>query len=96
VDDYGIGRVVRSNKGRDKDKVFLVVAEIDEEYVLICDGSLRKIDNPKKKKIKHVSKMNIISDELKYRVEHKKKINNAFIRRELERLGVRPRSRLEV
>jgi len=90
--DFAIGRVVRSNKGRDKGKIFLVVAELDEEYVLICDGSLRKIDKPKKKKIKHISKLNIISEELKYRAEHKKKINNAFIRRELERLGVRSRN----
>jgi len=89
---FGIGRVVRSNKGRDKNKIFLVVDEIDEDYVLICDGSLRKTDNPKKKKIKHISKLNIISEELKYRVVHKKKINNAFIRRELERLGVRTRN----
>ncbi len=29
---------------------------VDAQYVLLCDGALRKVDKPKKKKRKHVSR----------------------------------------
>ena len=48
-----IGTVVKSLKGRDKDKYFCVVC-IEDEYVLLCDGKERKLAKPKRKKIKHV------------------------------------------
>ncbi len=90
-DDIKIGQVVRSVKGRDKDRVFIVVGVVDDQHVLISDGELRRIDKPKKKKLKHIAVFNTSSDEVKERIINQKKINNAFIRRELERLGVRSR-----
>ena len=48
-----IGTVVKSLKGRDKDKYFCVVC-IEDEYVFLCDGKERKLSNPKHKKIKHI------------------------------------------
>lgn len=90
-DDIKIGQVVRSIKGRDKDRVFIVVGIVDDQHVLISDGELRRIDKPKKKKLKHLAIFNAASDEIKERIVNQKKINNAFIRRELERLGVRSR-----
>ena len=90
-DDIKIGQVVKSIKGRDKDKAFIVISIIDDQHVLISDGDLRRIDKPKKKKLKHLVGFNVVSDEIKERIINQKKINNAFIRRELERLGVRSR-----
>ncbi|WP_026477632.1 KOW domain-containing RNA-binding protein [Alkaliphilus transvaalensis] len=84
-----IGQVVKATKGRDQDRVFIVVGKIDDEYVLISDGDLRRIEKPKKKKTKHLAKFNIISHDVKDRIINQKKMNNAFIRRELERLGVK-------
>lgn len=49
------GAVVKSKAGRDKFRHFVVIEVIDEEYVTIADGDLRKVDAPKKKKIKHLS-----------------------------------------
>ena len=46
-----IGTVVKSLKGRDKDKYFCVVC-IEDGYVHLCDGKERKLSNPKHKKIK--------------------------------------------
>lgn len=86
--DINIGQVVKSTQGRDKEKFFIVVEILDNEYVLIVDGDIRKIDKPKKKKMKHLVKLNILSEEVRERVLSSKKMNNAFIRRELERLGV--------
>ncbi len=48
-----LGDFVVSQKGRDQGKVFVVV-RIDEPYVWLCDGNLRKQDKPKMKKEKHV------------------------------------------
>lgn len=51
------GRLARSTAGRDGDRLFVVVAEVDADFVLVADGSLRKIDRPKKKRRKHLKPM---------------------------------------
>ena len=48
------GRVVLSTQGRDEGRYFVVLEVIDENFVLMADGLTRKIDHPKKKKIKHL------------------------------------------
>ena len=48
------GRVVKARAGRDQGRLFLVVARVDEQYVLIADGATRRMDKPKKKKGKHL------------------------------------------
>ncbi len=87
--DLDIGQIVKSKTGRDQGRVFVVFDKVDNNHVLIVDGSLRRIDRPKKKKIKHLAKLNIVSKEIKDAILNNEKINNAFIRRELERLGVK-------
>lgn len=49
-----IGRVVRSKAGRDAGRRFVVMALLDDEYVLIADGDVRKVEKPKRKKRKHL------------------------------------------
>ncbi len=88
VSDIDIGQVVKSIQGRDKGKFFIVIERIDNDYLLLVDGKIRKMDKPKKKKVKHLVKLNMQSEEVKDRVLNNKKMNNAFIRRELERLEV--------
>ena len=48
------GRVVRSTQGRDEGRYFIVLEVIDENFVRMADGLTRKLDHPKKKKIKHL------------------------------------------
>ena len=48
------GRVVLSTQGRDEGRYFIVLEVIDESFVLMADGLTRKLDHPKKKKIKHL------------------------------------------
>ncbi|MBQ2954105.1 MAG: KOW domain-containing RNA-binding protein [Clostridia bacterium] len=48
------GRVVLSTQGRDEGRYFVVLKVIDEQFVLMADGLTRKIDHPKKKKVKHL------------------------------------------
>lgn len=82
--DITVGQVVKSRAGRDKGKIFLVLDIIDEQHVHIVDGDIRKLDNPKQKKVKHLIVYNTILPEFNYKLESKIKINNAYIRKILE------------
>ena len=52
-----VGQVVFSKSGRDKGKPFVVISTQDE-YLYLVDGKLRTLNNPKKKKVKHVQPTN--------------------------------------
>ncbi len=82
--DIVIGQVVKSRAGRDKGNIFLVLEILDHEYVSIVDGDIRKLDNPKKKKTKHLTVYNTVLKELEYKQNNNLKINNAYIRKLLE------------
>ena len=49
-----LGAYVCATCGRDANKCFLVIEILDEAFVRIADGKSRKIQSPKKKKIKHL------------------------------------------
>jgi ribosomal protein L14E/L6E/L27E len=76
-----IGQVVRSKTGRDKDRVFLVLKILDLHHVMLVDGDLRRLANPKKKKIKHLVVYQTILKEFQERLDSDIKINNAYLRR---------------
>lgn len=80
-----IGSIVISTSGRDKGCYFIVV-EVEENYVYLVDGSIRKIDRPKKKKIKHIELTNLIEENIQMRVINKYKIANYDIKRALKRI----------
>ena len=48
------GIVVISQKGRDKGRSFMILCQMDADFVLIADGSTRKLEKPKKKRRKHL------------------------------------------
>ncbi len=48
-----IGMLAKSKAGHDKGHIYVII-EIDETYVYLVDGKIRTLDNPKKKKRKHV------------------------------------------
>lgn len=84
TDDLSIGQVVKSRAGRDKGRIFVVLDIIDKEYVYVVDGDLRKLDNPKKKKVKHLVVYNTVLQEFKEKIENNIKINNSYVRKILE------------
>lgn len=49
-----VGRIVVSKQGHDQGRWYCVTAKIDDRIMACCDGELRKLDNPKKKQIKHL------------------------------------------
>ncbi len=84
TNDLEIGQVVRSKAGRDKGKVFLVLKILDDKHVLVVDGDMRRIENPKKKKVKHLVVYNTVLRDFQSRLESKLEVNNAYIRKLLE------------
>lgn len=81
TEDVTIAQVVKSKAGRDKGKVFVIVDIIDDKYVSIVDGDLRKLDKPKKKKIRHLIVYNTVLENLKEKMINNEKFNNAYVRK---------------
>ncbi|MCH5350090.1 MAG: KOW domain-containing RNA-binding protein [Oscillospiraceae bacterium] len=55
------GMIVRSAAGRDKGK-FMVIVSIEGDFAYIADGRERKLDKPKKKRLKHIRVTNTVVD----------------------------------
>jgi len=82
--DLKIGQIVKSKAGRDKDKIYIISQILDEQYVLVCDGDLRKLSSPKKKKVKHLVIYNTVLTEFAYKLQSNENLDDAFVKRLLE------------
>ena len=51
------GTIVLSTAGRDSGRLFAVVGIPEDNFRLIADGRLRKLDRPKKKKLRHLKEV---------------------------------------
>ena len=80
-----IGSIVISTMGRDKGTYFIVV-EVEENYVYLVDGSIRKIDRPKKKKIKHIELTSLFEENIASKVVNKHKITNQDVKKALKEI----------
>ena len=86
-DDYYIGRVAISRAGRDAGRAFLIVERVDENYVGIVDGTLRKLERPKKKKLKHLELSDVVADNIKVKLLEGSRVFDAQIRKYLLTAG---------
>lgn len=82
--DLRIGQIVKSKAGRDKDKVFIICEILDEQFVFVCDGDLRKLNSPKKKKVKHLMIYNTVLTEFAYKLQSNENLDDAYVRRLIE------------
>ncbi len=81
--DFRNGNIVLSKAGRDKGRYFVVLGVIDDNFVLIADGDLRKVDNPKKKKIKHLENTGKTSERICEKLAEGIRVTNPDLCREL-------------
>ncbi len=51
---FKVGDIVQSKSGHDAKKYFVVIATLNESYILIADGKSRRLESPKQKNVKHV------------------------------------------
>ena len=80
-----VGAVVVSKMGRDEGRSFVVVQELDSDFVLLADGKLRTMDHLKKKRRKHLKTTGIVVEELRERLREGAAVENHEIRSWLKR-----------
>lgn len=83
------GQIVYLTSGRDKGRYFLVV-DIDEKYIYICDGKLRCVERPKKKKMKHVKATKMFDLKLSEKLKNNESISNSEVRKYLSYFKLNP------
>ena len=79
------GAVVVSKMGRDEGRSFVVIREVDDDFVLLADGRLRTMDHLKKKRRKHLKTTGIVVEELRERLREGAAIENHEVRSWLKR-----------
>lgn len=75
-----MGQVAYSKAGRDTKKVMIVVGVIDSTFVLMSDGDLRRVEKPKKKRIKHLEITNRVLEPISEKLRNGQKVSNSEIR----------------
>ncbi|MBE6071631.1 MAG: hypothetical protein E7208_06685 [Clostridium butyricum] len=83
-----IGKVVLSKAGRDKNHLYVIVRQINEDYVLLANGNTKSISMPKKKKVKHLSILEDIDDEIISSIRLCDKSTDLKIKRFLKLKGI--------
>ena len=76
------GSIVRSIAGRDKGDLFIVLSR-EGDYAYLANGELRKVDRPKKKKLKHLQGSNSVSEFIQNKLQATGKVTNSEVRKAL-------------
>ena len=84
--DISKSDIVISLAGRDEGKLFYVI-DIEENFVLIADGKGRKLENPKRKKLKHVRRVSRTETRVAVKIQNGDKVLNSELRRDLAAFG---------
>ena len=74
-----IGYFATSLAGHDKGLTY-VITGVDNEYVYVTDGRLRQVDEPKKKKLKHIQLIKQKDSDLAEKIEKNLFISNEEIK----------------
>lgn len=83
-----LGQLVSSKAGRDQGNYFLVVAKLNDRFVQVADGRLRKVENPKKKNLQHLIVHPDVAKDIEIKLQEQKPITNREVREALLSLGV--------
>ena len=75
-----IGSIVFSKAGRDMGRPFLVIQEIDKDFVMVADGKLRTMDRLKTKRRKHLKPTGEVVQELRERLSTGKPVFDHEVR----------------
>ena len=77
-----ISDVVVSNAGRDRDQLFYVIGT-EGVYTLLANGKDRPLEKPKRKKVKHVSKVLRAETRVAAKILAGDKVLNSELRKDL-------------
>ncbi|MCL2569365.1 MAG: KOW domain-containing RNA-binding protein [Oscillospiraceae bacterium] len=82
MEDVQKGDLVLSLNGRDQGKA-LFVAEVDDLYVVLVDGKSRKLEHPKRKKIRHCKFLAREASRVAEKLRTGERVTNVDVRRAL-------------
>lgn len=80
-----ISDVVIAERGRDAGRRFFVVG-FDGELLLIADGKTRRLESPKRKKLKHLNPTGEDAGRVQAKLKNGERVTNGEIRRALAAL----------
>ena len=80
------GQIVVSKCGRDSGLTLVVIGVCEEEFLFVADGRHRKVEKPKKKRLKHLKYTGLYSEKLRSMLLSNRQITNRQVREELNRL----------
>jgi len=75
-----VGSVVVSLAGRDEGRRFIVIQEVDDDFVMVANGRLRKMDRLKKKRRKHLKPTGTVVEALRARLSEGKPVEDHELR----------------
>ncbi len=75
-----LGQVVYSKQGRDSGRYYAVVEIVDETYVKIADGKLRRVKSPKLKKVKHLKTKGDMLDKISEKLKQNAQVFDTELR----------------
>ena len=82
ISDFNISDVVQATAGRDRGKLFYVIAQ-EDAYLLLANGKDRPLDRPKRKKCKHVQMVLRSETRVAEKLRLGDKVLNSELRRDL-------------
>lgn len=74
--------IVRSAAGRDAGRLFFVLSA-EGEFAIIANGRERRIEKPKRKKLKHLRYVVTRADRVTERLKNDEKVSNSELRKAL-------------
>ncbi len=84
--DICVGSVVMSKQGRDKGLYFMV-SKVDNGFVFLVDGGMRKLASPKRKNIKHVSHSGVLLNVIAEKLNSNKKVFDSEVKSALRQFN---------
>ena len=78
--DIAKSNIVKSTAGRDAGKCFFVL-ETQGDFLLLADGKTRRVENPKRKRKKHVTLVGESHSLVAEKIRSSEKITNSELRK---------------
>ncbi|MFA6860091.1 MAG: KOW domain-containing RNA-binding protein [Clostridia bacterium] len=72
--DYSIGEIVTSISGRDVNTNYIVIKNVDDDFVYVANGKTKFLEKPKLKRKKHLKSKNQILEVIKEKLVSNKKV----------------------
>ncbi len=80
---YEVGSLVISKAGHDKGQIYVII-KVDEEYIYLSDGIYKTLDKLKKKKRKHIQRINYIDEQINKKIKNHEPMINEEIKRTIK------------